>query len=62
VDYNVERLIRVFHETNIEDARLMERNYAGVRSMRFVPGPLSANREDGTIAFLNLYEEMMRAA
>jgi phenylpropionate dioxygenase-like ring-hydroxylating dioxygenase large terminal subunit len=62
VDYNIERLIRVFHETNIEDARLMERNYAGVRSMRFVPGPLSANREDGTIAFLNLYEEMMRAA
>jgi phenylpropionate dioxygenase-like ring-hydroxylating dioxygenase large terminal subunit len=59
VDYEVERLIKAFHVTNLEDAELAERNFEGMRSLRFVPGPLSATREDGTRAALATYLEMM---
>jgi glycine betaine monooxygenase A len=58
-DYDREKLTNVFHVTNLEDARLMERNYQGVRSMRYEPGPLSATREDGVQQALDLYQRMM---
>jgi phenylpropionate dioxygenase-like ring-hydroxylating dioxygenase large terminal subunit len=61
IDYDREKLTEVFHLTNLEDCRLMERNYQGVLSMRYVPGPLSATREDGVKAMLSLYLEMMNA-
>jgi phenylpropionate dioxygenase-like ring-hydroxylating dioxygenase large terminal subunit len=59
VHYDRRKLIEVFHVTNQEDVQLMERNYAGVQSMRYSPGPLSATREDFVIAALDLYREMM---
>jgi len=61
-DYNRERLIKVFHVTNLEDAKLTERNFSGIRSMRFVPGPLSKTREDGVAVALERYRQMMSAS
>jgi len=60
-DYDRERLIKVFDVTNREDGALAERNYAGITSMRFQPGPLSATREDGVKTALRRYVEMMEA-
>lgn len=59
VHYSVDRLIEVFHTTNLEDVALAERNYAGMRSMRYSPGPLNPRREDGIRFALDLYERMM---
>ena len=59
VDYDREQLIKVFDVTNREDARLTERNFSGIRSMRYVPGPLSATREDGVSVALDRYRQMM---
>jgi Rieske 2Fe-2S family protein len=58
-DYDIEKLTKVFHVTNLEDAKLMERNFEGVQSMRYVPGPLSTTREDGVRAALDIYLSMM---
>lgn len=57
--YEVEKLIRVFDNTNREDKAFAERNYRGQRSQRYVPGPLVPGREDGVAAALGLYLEMM---
>jgi Rieske 2Fe-2S family protein len=59
VDYDRAKLIEVFHVTNLEDGALTERNFAGMRSRRFVPGPLHPDREQGIQMALNLYLEMM---
>jgi phenylpropionate dioxygenase-like ring-hydroxylating dioxygenase large terminal subunit len=59
VDYDPQTVAEIFHITNLEDAALMARNYAGVRSARYVPGPLSATREHGVRYALDLYREMM---
>ncbi|HUI61479.1 MAG TPA: aromatic ring-hydroxylating dioxygenase subunit alpha [Steroidobacteraceae bacterium] len=61
VDYDLEALIRVFHVTNQEDGALAEQNYLGMKSRRFVPGPLHPQREDGVQMALRRYLEMMAA-
>ncbi|WP_437880432.1 aromatic ring-hydroxylating oxygenase subunit alpha [Pseudomonas sp. LRF_L74] len=61
VDYDVEKLIQVFHITNVEDQAFGERNYRGIQSSRFVPGALHPRREDGIIAAYDLYRGMMAA-
>lgn len=61
VDYEVDRLKAVFHNTNMEDKAFGERNYQGIRSSRFEPGPLHPRREDGIINTYQLYREMMAA-
>lgn len=61
VDYDVERLIAVFDVTNREDKAFGERNYQGMQSSRFEPGPLHPRREDGVIAAYDLYRSMMAA-
>lgn len=60
-DYDREKLIAVFHVTNQEDGRLAERNYEGMRSMRFVPGPSHPLRENGIQQALGRYLELMAA-
>ena len=59
VDYDVQRLIEVFHVTNIEDGKLTELNQRGINSHRFVPGPNNPTREPFIKAALNTYLELM---
>ena len=61
VDYDVQKLIEVFHNTNKEDSAFAERNYKGIRSARFTPGPLHPVREKMIIDNHKLYLEMMAA-
>lgn len=61
VDYDPETVARAFHITNLEDKAFGERNFQGIRSSRFTPGPLHPRREDGIIACYDLYRTMMAA-
>lgn len=61
VDYDKDELKAVFHVTNQEDKAFGERNYQGISSSRFEPGPLHPRREDGIIATYDLYRQMMAA-
>jgi Rieske 2Fe-2S family protein len=61
VDYDVEALIKVFHVTNLEDGDLAERNYRGIKSARFQPGPHLDHRESGVKLALTQYLQMMAA-
>ena len=62
VDYDVEALTAVWCATNRQDIPLCEGTYRGVRSRRFVPGPLHPERESAVRAALDLYEELMAEA
>jgi phenylpropionate dioxygenase-like ring-hydroxylating dioxygenase large terminal subunit len=61
VDYDPARVAEAFHITNLEDKAFGERNYRGITSSRFEPGPLHPRREDGVIACYDLYRRMMAA-
>ena len=61
VHYDEDSLIDVFHRTNEEDKAFGERNYQGILSSRFVPGPLHPRRETDIIATYELYRKMMAA-
>jgi phenylpropionate dioxygenase-like ring-hydroxylating dioxygenase large terminal subunit len=60
-DYEVEKLIDVFHITNLEDGDLAAFNQRGVNSRRFVPGPNSTTNEPGIKMALNAYLAMMES-
>ena len=55
VDYELERLREIWSVTNDEDARLVERNQAGVDSLGYAPGPYSPDLEAGVIKFVDWY-------
>ncbi|HWI23100.1 MAG TPA: aromatic ring-hydroxylating dioxygenase subunit alpha [Baekduia sp.] len=59
VDYDIEKLIGVFHVTNLEDGELAALNARGVNSRRFVPGPNNATREAFVKAALEQYLALM---
>lgn len=61
VDYQLDKLIAVFDVTNREDKAFGERNYRGMQSSRFEPGPLHPLREDGVIMAYDAYRAMMAA-
>jgi Rieske 2Fe-2S family protein len=61
VDYDLERLIQVWDKTNKEDVELAERNYKGLQSVRFKPGPHVMNREGIVRMVLMSYLDMMNA-
>jgi Rieske 2Fe-2S family protein len=62
IDYDVERLIKVFDITNLEDIVFAEQNHAGITSMRFTPGPMAmGGREEFVAAGIRHYLEMMEA-
>ncbi len=61
VDYDVNKLIEIFHITNEEDLALAKRNYQGIESVHFTPGPLNPTRERGIIDVHKMYLEMMAA-
>ncbi len=56
-DYDKANLIRVWDETNRQDAALVRRNQLGVNSVGYVPGPYSPALEAGVIKFVEWYCE-----
>ena len=60
VDYDVERVTEVWRRTNLEDISLCKGAYQGVRSRRFVSGPLDPAREAAIPAALETYLELMQ--
>ena len=62
VDYDLEKLTGVWRTTNRQDIALCESAARGVRSRRFVPGPLHAEFESAVAATLELYLELMAEA
>jgi Rieske 2Fe-2S family protein len=59
VDYDLQRLIHVWTETNDEDRRIVEENARGIRSPAYEPGPYSAIHEGGVIQFVDWYTAFM---
>ena len=55
VDYDLEKLTRVWVATNDEDRQVVEENQRGINSPAFVPGPYSKIQEDGVIQFVDWY-------
>lgn len=59
VDYELDRLTEVWRATNRQDVELCQAAYRGVRSKRFVSGPLHATREAAIRSALVTYADMM---
>jgi glycine betaine catabolism A len=60
-DYEIERVIEVWDNTNRQDWGLCEMTQKGIRSRRFVPGPNSLEQEAGVATFRASYLAMMAA-
>lgn len=60
VDYDLERLVQVWRETNDQDRRLVERNQRGVRSVGYRPGPYAEASEHGVWTFVEWYARTMQ--
>jgi phenylpropionate dioxygenase-like ring-hydroxylating dioxygenase large terminal subunit len=58
-DYEVERLIHVLDATTRQDVTLVERNFAGVSSSRYLPGPNNPELETAVRGSLTAYLELM---
>lgn len=61
VDYDPHKVAELFHKTNLEDAAFGETNYKGIKSARFVPGPVHPRREAGVLMAYDAYHRMMAA-
>lgn len=59
VDYDPERLRKVWDATNDQDRRLAEENQRGINSRAYQPGPYSETYEFGVIDFVDWYGERM---
>ncbi len=59
VDYDVDRLIHVWDQTNRQDRALAENNQAGVNGAGYRPGPYAPESERFVIAFINWYLQRM---
>lgn len=59
-DYELDRLLPFWQLTSEQDWELCERNYAGVRSPAYVPGPYSPSREYNVAAFTDWYLDRIR--
>ena len=59
VDYDLERLTKVWMATNDQDRRLVEGAQVGVTSPAYQPGPYSPLVENGVCQFIDWYCELM---
>ena len=59
IDCDIDRVVEVWRATNAEDKELCERNYKGIQSRRFVPGPLNPRAEGAVRPALDLNLKMM---
>lgn len=55
VDYVKDDLMRIWHETNLQDRDLVENNQRGVNSIGYRPGPYSPNSESLALRFVDWY-------
>lgn len=60
VDYDVDKVIGLWDVTHRQDAAMLGRQQAGIKSTAYVPGPNSSHDEPGIESALNLYLEMIR--
>ena len=60
VDYDVDALVYVFDATTREDRELCEGVQRGISSKRYLPGPMSSEREPGIAAAQNAYLTLMQ--
>ena len=62
VDYDLERMVEVWRETNLQDQVFCERNQRGVNARGYEPGPYAQPSEFGVWTFVDWYRaEMARA-
>lgn len=61
VDYELDRLTRLWNETNLQDRTLVETNQRGVSSPGYQPGPYSPEAEALALRFADWYCEAARA-
>jgi phenylpropionate dioxygenase-like ring-hydroxylating dioxygenase large terminal subunit len=61
LDYDLEKVTEVWRATNSEDKELCERNFKGVMSRTFVPGPLNPRAEGAIRPALDAYLDLMAA-
>ncbi|TDO99853.1 aromatic ring-hydroxylating oxygenase subunit alpha [Marinomonas balearica] len=61
VDYDPERLRKVWDATNEQDRVLGEQNQLGINSVGYQPGPYSETYEFGVINFLEWYSETIKS-
>lgn len=59
VDYRIGDVTEVWRRTNAEDIALCESAYRGVRSRRYIPGPLHPRREGAVRPALDTYLALM---
>ncbi|MEX3776836.1 aromatic ring-hydroxylating dioxygenase subunit alpha [Pseudomonas sp. MYb118] len=59
VDYDIERLTKVWVATNDQDRRLVEGTQVGVTSPAYEPGPYSSLVENGVCQFVDWYSTLM---
>lgn len=62
VDYDIEKLRKVWDATNDQDRQLVEENQRGVNSSAYQPGPYSATFEFGVVDFVDWYAERLQDA
>jgi len=60
-DYDVDNLTKVWIATNAQDAALVERTHAGVKSSAYEPGPYSPFTEGQVDDFVTWYVERIQA-
>jgi Rieske 2Fe-2S family protein len=61
VDFAVDDVVRVWKQTSEQDWTLCERNFAGVRSRGYEPGPLSPVAEQSVVEFHQWWLRQLRA-
>jgi len=59
VDYDLDRLTKVWLATNNQDLQLVEETFRGVSSPAYIPGPFSDVAENGVCQFVDWYCELM---
>ncbi|WP_085706472.1 SRPBCC family protein [Pseudomonas sp. B8(2017)] len=59
VDYDIDRLTKVWMATNDQDRRLVEGTQVGVTSPAYIPGPFSSIIESGVCQFVDWYCDLM---
>jgi Rieske 2Fe-2S family protein len=62
VDYDVDRLIWLWHHTTLEDEYIISRNSEGVNSRFFEPGPYHPEYENTLQCFIRWYLDTMERA
>lgn len=60
IDYDLDKLTKVWIETNNQDKQLVEETFRGVSSPSYIPGPFSDIAENGVCQFVDWYCDTMK--